>query len=104
MLSTRLTNQPAVFVRLMLVRHAARSRSERAWPPAGIRLMRRIRPAPRSPPSAARAPSAVHSGQAGCDGLFSRQQRTKSWTTALVSAAGGQATPTWLGLTPVTGR
>jgi hypothetical protein len=36
--------------------------------------------------------------------LLSRQQRTKSWTTGLVSLAGGQATPTWLGLTPVTGR
>ena len=29
---------------------------------------------------------------------MSRQQRTKSWTTVLVSAAGGQATPNWLGL------
>lgn len=28
----------------------------------------------------------------------------KSWMTGLVSLAGGQATPTWLGLTPVTGR
>jgi hypothetical protein len=37
-------------------------------------------------------------------GLLSRQQRTKSWMTGLVSAAGGQATPTWLGLIPVTGR
>jgi len=39
-----------------------------------------------------------------CDALLSRQQRTKSWITGLVSAAGGQATPTWLGLTPATGR
>ena len=30
---------------------------------------------------------------------MSRQQRTKSWTTVLVSVAGGQATSTWLGLT-----
>jgi hypothetical protein len=37
-------------------------------------------------------------------GEFSRQQQTKSWTTGLVSAVGGQATPTWLGLMPVTGR
>jgi hypothetical protein len=28
----------------------------------------------------------------------------KSWTTGSVSRAGGQATATWLGLTPVTGR
>ena len=42
---------------------------------------------------------------AGCrGGLLSRQQRMKSWMTGLVSASGGQATPTWLGLTPVTGR
>ena len=40
----------------------------------------------------------------GAAGLLSRQQRTKSWTTGLVPLAGGQATPTWLGLTPVTGR
>ncbi len=39
-----------------------------------------------------------------CGGLLSRQQQTKSWTTGLVSLAGSQATPTWLGLTPVTGR
>jgi len=39
-----------------------------------------------------------------CGGLFARQQRTKSWTTGLVSLAGVQATPTWLALTPVTGR
>src|SRR5215470_1010964 len=37
-------------------------------------------------------------------GLLARQQWTKSWTTGLVSLAGGQATPTRLGLTPVTGR
>lgn len=44
-------------------------------------------------------------GPAGCGGgLLSRQQRTKSWMTGLVSAPGGQATPTLLGLTPVTGR
>jgi MFS family permease len=36
--------------------------------------------------------------------LWSRQQRTKSWTTGSVSLASGQATATWLGLTPVTGR
>jgi hypothetical protein len=51
---------------------------------------------------------AIAVGQVGfsmsCGGLFSKQQRTKSWMTGLVSAAGGQATPTWLGLTPVTGR
>jgi hypothetical protein len=28
----------------------------------------------------------------------------KSWTTGFVSAVSGQATPTWLGLTPMTGR
>jgi len=37
-------------------------------------------------------------------GLLCRQHRTKSRMTGLASAAGGQATPTWLGLTPVTGR
>jgi len=37
-------------------------------------------------------------------GLLSRQQRTKSWTVGLLSLAGGQATPTWLGVMPVTGR
>src|SRR6266705_2203878 len=36
--------------------------------------------------------------------LLSRQQWTKSWTTGSVSLAGGQATATWLGLTPATGR
>jgi hypothetical protein len=36
--------------------------------------------------------------------LLSTQQRTKAWTTGLLSSAGDQATPTWLGLTPVTGR
>ncbi|MGH3258994.1 MAG: hypothetical protein ACRDOU_26960, partial [Streptosporangiaceae bacterium] len=39
-----------------------------------------------------------------CEGLFSRQQRTKSWTTGSPSLAGGQATQAWLGLTPVTGQ
>jgi hypothetical protein len=57
----------------------------------------RSRPAP---PHDRAAPDAA--GQAG--GLLSRQQRTKSRTTGLASLAGDQATPTRLGLTPVTGR
>ena len=35
-----------------------------------------------------------------CPGSIGRT----SWTTGLVSLAGGQTMPTWLGLTPVTGR
>jgi hypothetical protein len=46
--------------------------------------------------------NAVAPGQAA--GLLARQQRSKSWTMGLASLAGGQATPTWFGLTPVTGR
>jgi hypothetical protein len=58
--------------------------------------------APRFPSPKRSKPNSSHAEWV--DGLLSRQQWMKSWRTGLVSSAGAQAMPTWLGLTPVTGR
>jgi len=71
-------------------------------PGHGARAPSRVRLAPPVPHMPPRTIYVWHLPDG--DGLLSRQQRMKSLITGLVSASGGQATPTWLGLTPVTGR